>query len=575
MRLSIGAKLWAGFISILLVFAIVGGIAYRSTVNLTEAAKWREHTYEVLDKLNLLLGDLQDIESGQRGYVITGNDIYLKPTRDAFRDVEQLQMKLRQLTSDNQAQQLRLEKLRPMIEEKIKFAQQTIEMRRGKGFDAARAMVATDQGKDIMDSIRSVIGSMADEESGLLNMRDREAESSSRDTLAIILLGTILASLLVLGAGYFLARNISMPLKSATRMAERIAAGDLAVELDYTERADEIGMLMRANSHMVQSLQKIARIAQDIATGDLTKQITPQSEKDMLGNAFAEMVNQLRNLTLEIREGMAVLTGSSSEILATTAQVASSAASTATAVNQTTTTVEEVKQTALMSSQKARQVSDSAQKTAQISQSGRQAIEHMIEGMKRIREQTASTAESIAKLNDQSHAISEIIATVNELAEQSSVLAVNAAIEAAKAGDQGRGFAVVAQEIKSLAEQSKQATAQVRSILGDIRKATDTVVIATDMNGRAVAEGARQSQEADTAIHTLEESITDSAQAAIQIAASSQQQLVGMDQVVLAMDNIKQASLQNMAGTKQAETAAQNLHELGIKLKLMVEKYKV
>jgi methyl-accepting chemotaxis protein len=273
-----------------------------------------------------------------------------------------------------------------------------------------------------------------------------------------------------------------------------------------------------------------------------------------------------RAITRQLRESIGQLSASSSEILATTTQVASSAAETATAVSETTATVEEVKQTAQLASQKARLVSDSAQKASQVSQTGRKSVEEAIQGMNRIQEQMESIAESIVRLSEQSQAIGEIIATVNDLAEQSNLLAVNAAIEAARAGEQGKGFAVVAQEVKSLAEQSKQATGQVRTILGDIQKATSAAVLATEQGNKAVEAGVRQSGETGESIRLLAESIHEAAQAATQIAASSQQQMAGMDQVAQAMENIKQASSQNMAGTRQAEVAAQGLHELGQKL---------
>ncbi|MFA7300262.1 MAG: methyl-accepting chemotaxis protein, partial [Sideroxydans sp.] len=133
-----------------------------------------------------------------------------------------------------------------------------------------------------------------------------------------------------------------------------------------------------------------------------------------------------------------------------------------------------------------------------------------------------------------------------------------------------KGFAVVAQEVKSLAEQSKQATAQVRTILGDIQKATGTAVLATEQGNKAVQAGVKQTGETGEAIRLLADSVAEAAQAATQIAASSQQQMVGMDQVAQAMENIKQASVQNVSGTKQAEVAAQSLHELGQKLSDMI-----
>jgi len=278
-----------------------------------------------------------------------------------------------------------------------------------------------------------------------------------------------------------------------------------------------------------------------------------------------------RAITQQLRETIAQLSASSAEILATTSQVAAGAAETASSVSETTATVEEVKQTAQLSSQKAKFVSDSAQKVAVVSDEGRSSVQGTIEGMQRIQEQMESIAETIIRLSEQSQSIGEIIATVSDLAEQSNLLAVNAAIEAARAGEQGRGFAVVAQEVRSLADQSKQATAQVRTILGEIQKATAAAVLATEQGHKAVETGVKQSASAGDSIRLLGDSVSEAAQAATQIAASSQEQMVGMDQVAFAMENIKQASLQNVAGTRQAETAAQNLHELGRRLTAMIE----
>jgi methyl-accepting chemotaxis protein len=306
--------------------------------------------------------------------------------------------------------------------------------------------------------------------------------------------------------------------------------------------------------------------------------ITTRNEIGELARAFDQMTETLQATTLsrdELADGARILASSASEILAFTSQVAAGSAETATAVGQTTTTVEEVKQTVQVSTEKARHVSESAQQTAQIAQHGRQSVEASIEAMHRIQEQMASIAESIVRLSEQSQVIGEIIATVNDLAEQSNLLAVNAAIEAAKAGEQGKGFAVVAQEVKSLAAQSKQATAQVRAILGDIQHATSDAVMATEQGSKAVEAGMKLSGEVGESIRALAHSIEEAARAATQIAASAQQQLVGIDQVALAMQNIQQASAQNVASTKQTESAAQKLYDLGQKLKQLVEQYTV
>ncbi len=358
-----------------------------------------------------------------------------------------------------------------------------------------------------------------------------ESELKTEQTMFLFTVLGIVAVLLAVALALLLARIIAAPLRTISGIAGQVAAGDLTVNAPQDDRADEVGDLARA---------------------------------------FRAMIENLRRTTREINEGVGVLASSSSEILATTTQVASGAAETASAVSETTATVEEVKQTAQVSSQKAKYVSESAQKATQVAQAGRKAVEDATQGMHRIQEQMEAIAGSIVRLSEQSQAIGEIIATVNDLAEQSNLLAVNAAIEAARAGEQGKGFAVVAQEVKSLAEQSKQATAQVRTILGDIQKATGAAVLATEQGTKAVETGVKQSAESGESIRLLAEGIAEAAQAATQIAASSQQQMAGMDQVALAMENIKQASSQNVAGTRQAEAAAQSLHELGQKLSALI-----
>jgi methyl-accepting chemotaxis protein len=482
MKWSIGTKIGAGYALALFILAVLGMVSYRSTTGLIEAAQLQVHSYQVLENLAGVLSALKDAETGQRGYIMVGEDRYLEPYQTGTAVVNKALQNLRGLTVDNPGQQHRLDALEPLIAAKLSELKETIDLRKSKGFEAALQVVRTDKGKQAMDGIRKLITEMRGEEKRLLEQRDGEAQVRSEATISTIVYGIPFAFAVLALVGFMVTRTI----------------------------------------------------------------------------------------TRQLRESIILLSSSAAEILATTTQVASGAAETASAVSETTATVEEVKQTAQVASQKARYVSDSAQKTAQVSQTGRKSVEDAMQGMQHIQEQMESIAESIVRLSEQSQAIGEIIATVNDLAEQSNVLAVNAAIEAARAGEHGKGFGVVAQEVKSLAEQSKQATAQVRAILGDIQKATGAAVLATEQGNKAVESGVKQTTETGESIRLLAESINEAAQAATQIAASSQQQMVGMDQVALAMENIKQASVQNVAGTKQAEVAAQSLHELGQRLASLI-----
>jgi methyl-accepting chemotaxis protein len=575
MKWNVGTKIGVGFGIALVIFTVVGAVAYRSVIQQTEAADWVVHTQEVKSLLSQLLANLQDAETGQRGYVITGDDSYLAPYNEGAPRAQDSRKRLAALVSDNPKQVARAESLAPLIAEKLTELQRPIDARKTHDFAAAQALVLTNQGKNSMDAIRGVIQEMDSEESELLKKRIELAEADATGAQRIITYGTLIALVLAGIAGLTITRNIAGPLRNLTNVARRITTGDLNVMVAVGDRDDEVGALAHAFDGMSRALRSMAGVAEQIASGDLRGNVQAQSPNDLLGNAFVRMIENLRRQIGSMAEGATVLGSAATEIVASTAQLASGASESAAAVSQTTTTVEEVRQTAQLTSQKVKAVADSAQKAAQISHTGRKSTEEVVTGMERIRAQMESIAESMMRLSEQSQTIGQIIATVEDLSAQSNLLAVNAAIEAAKAGEHGKGFGVVAQEVKSLSEQSRQATDRVRTILGDIQKATTAAVMATEQGGKAVEAGARQTELAGESIGTLAGSVAEAAQAATQIAASSQQQLVGMEQVAGAMENIRQASSQNVASARQLEASARNLNELGQRLKHLVESYVV
>jgi methyl-accepting chemotaxis protein len=532
MKWSVGMKIGSIVVLAVLVLFILAFTAKTSTNSLLESARLREHTYKAVLECHEILDGIQNGEAGQQGYVLTGEESYLEPFTVTSKKTIGSIANVRDLTKDNPAQQKRLVALELLIEKKIRFMAEAIELRKARGIEDAAKLIQTYTGKTLMDDIRKILGEMVNEEEKLLASRQTAMSQDSQSTLNVIIYGGFLAALILVIVGSFITQMLSRRLANLSRVSRQIAGGNLAAIFPEDAQEDEIGEL---------------------------------------SESIRSMVERLLNGSTDIAEAATLLVSSANEILTATTQVASSTAETVTAIGETTTTIEEVRQAAQLSSQKAKEVSDTAQRIGQVVQSGRKSVEETVAAMRNIHEQMDSVAKTIVHLSEQSQSIGGIIAAVTDIADQSNLLSVNAAIEAAKAGEQGKGFTVVAQEIKSLAEQSKQSTNQVRSILNDIQKATSAAVMATELGTKAVNAGVNQSTLAGDSIKLLAESIDESARSVMQIVASSQQQVIGMDQICIAMENIQQSGSQNVESIKQTENVAKQLNTLGMKLKSLVD----
>ena len=295
----------------------------------------------------------------------------------------------------------------------------------------------------------------------------------------------------------------------------------------------------------------------------------------VLGNQLNETTASLNRTILQIHEAAGNVATAASEILAATTQQLSGAHEQSASISQTTTTVDEVKTIGEQSVERAQAVADMSQRTVEVSRTGQRAVQEIVESMAQIKERVEGIAENILALSEHTQQIGEIITTVNEIAAQSNMLALNASVEAARAGEHGKGFAVVASEVRSLAEQSKQATAQVRAILGEIQKATNTTVMATEEGTKAADLGVQLTEQAGETIRQLADVIDEAMQAAMQMVAGGRQQASGVEQIALAMTNINQATVQSLASTRQAEKAAQDLNGLAQGLTEMVARYQL
>ncbi len=391
----------------------------------------------------------------------------------------------------------------------------------------------------MLNRVRAVFDDRA---KALTRLVDQQVEIDQRHMVAItsqsrtsILIALAVAILLGGTAGLAIHRSIVRPLASFVEVVERVGQGDLTQQARATGR-DEIGDLARS---------------------------------------FNATVAALRDMATQTRQVTENLNAATAEIIASTQQQAAGSGEQAAAVQETTATIAEINQSGLQITERAKQVAAAAESTQTSSASGIQAVEHTGRTMDAIREQAEAVAENAVNLSEKTQAVGEIIASVDDIAEQSHLVALNAAIEAAAAGEHGRSFSVVAAEIKNLADQSKQATVQVRSILSEIQKGINRSVVLTEEAVKRVESGKQQTEVTYRTIRQLIDSVQQSVQAFQQIVAGANQQQIGFDQVAQAVRSISLTSDQAAASTRQLDKAATNLNAMAQQLQSTVGRYRV
>lgn len=328
---------------------------------------------------------------------------------------------------------------------------------------------------------------------------------------------------------------------------------------------------------IVGPLQKFMAFVERVGRGDLSGEpaTTGKDEIGRLGANLNDMVAGLKQLANQSREATANLGAAISEIRASTQEQAAGVEEQLAAVQETAATVDEITHAGSQVTKRAQEVIAAAQTTAQTSADGLRAVDETARVMDSIREQAEIVAQNIVALSEKTQAIGEIISTVNDISERSHLLALNAAIEAAAAGESGRSFTVVASEMKLLADQAKDATNQVRSILGDVQRGINTSVMLTEEAVKRTAAGKERTETTVRTIGEITGRIQESVQTFQQIVASTNQQQLGIEQVMGALTNIRQASQQTAAGTRQLDEAAANLATLSQQLQNLADRYKV
>jgi CHASE3 domain sensor protein len=467
---TLGRRIFVGFAIPVLLLGVIGFAAYRAIGLLVRTSYAVTHTHQVLEGLEKALSLLKDAETGQRGFVITGDDNFLEPYLAAVPALPGVFRDLRQLTSDNPRQQARLDQAEALVGTKLAELKRTIDMRRASGFEPTMKVVEEGAGKRAMDDLRRVVEAMEQEEHDLLRTRGAEVEAASATANGTITYGTLLCLALVVIAGVLIARSVA----------------------------------------------------------------------GQIGSAVAHVQS------------------SSAELQAAATQQATGAREQATATSEISTTIRELLATSRQISESAQRVAEVAAQTASAAQTGDQTVQRSQESIGTIRRQVDAVVAHMSELGRKSQQIGGVLEIINELAEQTNILAINATIEASGAGEAGRRFSVVADEIRKLADRVGGSTKEIRGLVDDVRAAVNTTVMATEGGSKAVDAGSRQFVEVASSFKNIGGLVSTTTEAAKEIELSTKQQTSAVEQLNSAIANVAQAAKETEASSGQTlQTSSQ------------------
>ena len=495
--LKIATRLYLGYGILIGITGIVVALAYANFTALGAASDANLRSYQALGEVDAALAALVNIETGQRGYALTGQDASLQPYTAGKQAFQQHLDKAAALTAGDEAQQARLRELAQRQRAWLAQAvDPVIALRRGVVEADLSQVVAAEQagkGKSGMDAMRGLVEQVRAGETELAARLAAEVaalESAMRRTLVG---GGLIAAVLAVFMAYQLGRNISIPLRRAVTLAEQVARGDLTTEVKVRTN-DEAGELMAALKAMNASL--------------------------------AAIVSKVRAGTGAIETAAQEISAGNQDLSNRTEQQAGSLEETASSMEELTSTVKQNADNARQAKQLAASAADTAARGGDV---------------------VAEVVETMGSINQASRKIADIITVIDGIAFQTNILALNAAVEAARAGEQGRGFAVVAGEVRNLAQRSAAAAREIKGLIGDS-------VARVEAGSRLVDQAGRTMEDVVASVRRVSDIIGE-------ISAASQEQRDGIEQVNQSIVQMDQVTQQNAALVEQAAAAAAAMRE--------------
>jgi methyl-accepting chemotaxis protein len=496
---TIGTRLYAGFAFVVAILVALVTSAYANFTSLESANGMNIHTYEVMAEANAMLESLINIETGQRGFSLTGQDASLEPLTAGTRAFASHLDKARRLTSDNPAQQGRLSQLDDARKAWTAAAiDPAIAQRRAvnagsAALDSVAALEQEGRGKKAMDAMRVLLADIVKDEATLLRARAQAAGALHDRTSAVLIGGGLLAALLASAIAALLTRSITPSLRAAVALAKRVAAGDLTSRIDVHGR-DEVADLM---------------------------------------SALREMNTALVGIVARVRSGTDTIAAASTEIAAGNQDLSSRTEQQAGSLEETASSLEELTSTVKQNADNARQASQMAIAASAVATEGGSVVARVVDTM--------------SDINDSARKIVDIISVIDGIAFQTNILALNAAVEAARAGEQGRGFAVVAGEVRNLAQRAAGAAKEIKVLI-------DHSVEKAEAGSKLVGQAGDTMQQVVASVRRVTDIISE-------ISAASDEQRHGISQVNDAISQMDTVTQQNAALVEEAAAAASAMQD--------------
>lgn len=534
--LRIANKLILAFSSIIVIVAGIGAAIYVELGFLERSNGWTNHTYQVLETADAVAASMVNQETGVRGYLLSGDTHFLEPYQKGRAAYDDALARIRQLTSDNPAQQARLDELNRSAQAwRNDVAEREIAlMGKPETREQARAIEAGGAGKASVDAIRAKVGEIEKAERGLLVIRSADEDRAFGTTRLVTLGGGVATLAIALACGVTLTRAVATPIKGMTATMRGLAAGDVTVTVPATERRDEVGEMAQAVQVFKDSMVRNRQLA--------AEQEAERAAKEQRATKLASLVQafeaQVSGLVGQLSSASSQLEATAQSMSATAEQTKSQASTVTAAASATSLSVQTV---AASAEELATSISEISHQVADSSQMMGKAVE-----------EAHRTDKIVRVLAERAQKIGDVVGLITSIAGQTNLLALNATIEAARAGDAGKGFAVVAAEVKGLASQTAKATDEVAGQITQVQTATTEAVTAI--------QGIASTIEAVSRIATgIAAAVEEQGVATSEIARSVQQTSASTQDVTANIAGVNEAAATTGTAAAQVLTSAGEL----------------